>query len=250
MGGSERERREAAKSCSSDIEVSSNLPLMLLSILALLALPVSSLAGIKLQNGFERVYIQVATSCLSTSLFTTSQPFGINGFRVRATILRDPTGNEPSALLDPPLEGPSSKGLDHSIHVPFMGNGSVRNGDLVVDVLLGAISFSRADSNGTRVPLTREFKDTKSPYARNYVQSLRGNAYQAQFSFSSDPEEMFFGTGQQACCNDNSVNKKGQVVDLFNYNSHVTLPVWMSNKVCISSILALVLNICRDTSSS
>jgi len=214
-------------------------------VLSLLALPISpSLAtnatGIKLQNGFERVYIQVATSCLSGSPFpTTRQPFGINGFRVRATILRDPTGNEPSALLHPPLEGPSSKGLDHSINVPFMGNGSIRNGHLGVDILLGAISFHRVHPNGTRVPLTSEFKDTKSPYARNYVQSLRGNAYQAQFSFSSDPEEMFFGTGQQACCNDNSVNKKGQIVDLFNYNSHVTLPVLMSNKVCISSILAL-----------
>ncbi|KAL9709228.1 hypothetical protein Ac2012v2_007582 [Leucoagaricus gongylophorus] len=188
--------------------------------LCLLTLPISvSLAtnatGIKLQNGFERVYIQ---------------PFGINGFRVRATILRDPTGNEPSALLDPPLEGPSSKGLEHSINVSFMGNGTIRNGDLVVNILFGTISFYRIEPNGTRIPLTGEFKDTKSPYARSYIQSLRGSAYQAQFSFSSDPDEMFFGTGQQACCKDNSVNKKGQVVDLFNYNSHVTLPVWMSNK--------------------
>ena len=131
-----------------------------------------------------------------------------------------------------------------------MGNGTIRNGHLVVDVLFGAISFHRVDPNGTRVLLTNEFKDTKSPYARNYVQSFRGNAYQAQFSFSSDPEEMFFGTGQQACCNDNSVNKKGQIVDLFNYNSHVTLPVWMSNKVCISSRNLAGLNISRDTSSS
>ncbi|KIJ36071.1 hypothetical protein M422DRAFT_134145, partial [Sphaerobolus stellatus SS14] len=47
--------------------------------------------GIKFQNGFERVYIQ---------------PFGFNGFRVRASLLRDPTGSELSALIDPPLEGP------------------------------------------------------------------------------------------------------------------------------------------------
>ncbi|KAF5350612.1 hypothetical protein D9756_008631 [Leucocoprinus leucothites] len=194
-------------------------------VLRLLALPISiSLAadyfqpkatGIKLQNGFERVYIQ---------------PFGNNGFRVRATILRDPTGNEPSAFLDPPLEGPSSKGLEHSINAPFMGNGTIRNGDLVVEVLFGATSFYRVEPNGTRTLLTNEFKDTKSPYARNYVQNIVGNAYQAQFSFSADPDEMFFGTGQHACCKDHSVNKKGQVVDLFNYNSHVTLPVWMSNK--------------------
>ncbi|KXN83508.1 hypothetical protein AN958_01366 [Leucoagaricus sp. SymC.cos] len=191
----------------------------------LLALPISiSLAagyfrpnatGIKIQNGFERVYIQ---------------PFGNHGFRVRATILRDPTGNEPSAFLDPPLEGPSSRGLDHSINVPFMGNTTVRNGNLVVDVLFGVTSFYRVESNGTRTLLTGEFRDTKAPYARNYVQDLRGLAYQAQFSFSADPDEMFFGTGQHACCKDHSVNKKGQVVDLFNYNSHVTLPVWISDK--------------------
>ncbi|EEB98807.1 hypothetical protein MPER_01622 [Moniliophthora perniciosa FA553] len=47
--------------------------------------------GVKLQNGYERVYIQ---------------PFGNHAFRVRASIMRDPTGNEWSALLDPPLEGP------------------------------------------------------------------------------------------------------------------------------------------------
>jgi hypothetical protein len=114
-----------------------------------------------------------------------------------------------------------------------MGNAAVRNGDLVVEVLLGVISFYRVESNGTRTLLTGEFKDTKAPFARNYVQDLRGNAYQAQFSFSADTDEMFFGTGQQACCKDHSVNKKGQVVDFYNYNSHVTLPVWMSNKVCL-----------------
>jgi hypothetical protein len=67
--------------------------------------------------------------------------------------------------------------------------------------------------------------------ARNYVQDIRGQSFQAQFGFSADPDEMFFGAGQQACCKDHSVNKKGQIIDLINYNSHVTLPVWMSNKV-------------------
>jgi hypothetical protein len=115
-----------------------------------------------------------------------------------------------------------------------MGSATIRNGDLVVQVLFGVISFFRVEPNGEWSLLTGEFQDTKAPYARNYVQDLRGTAYQAQFSFSADPDEMFFGTGQQACCKDHSVNKKGQVVDLYNYNSHVTLPVWMSNKVLIN----------------
>ncbi|TFY81058.1 hypothetical protein EWM64_g2951 [Hericium alpestre] len=44
--------------------------------------------GIRLQNGFERVFIQ---------------PFGNHAFRVRASLMRDPTGTELSAFLDPPL---------------------------------------------------------------------------------------------------------------------------------------------------
>ncbi|EKM78298.1 hypothetical protein AGABI1DRAFT_121418 [Agaricus bisporus var. burnettii JB137-S8] len=194
-------------------------------ILCYLVLPISlSLAadyfnpnatGIKLQNGFERIHIQ---------------PFGNHGFRVRASLLRDPTGREPSALIDPPLEGPSSKGLEHSITIPFRGNATVRNGNLVVDVSFGVTSFSRVEPNGTLTLLTSEYADTKVLPARYYVQDIHGQSFQAQFGFSADPDEMFFGTGQHACCKDHTVNKKGQIVDLINYNSHVTLPIWMSNK--------------------
>ncbi|KII91682.1 glycoside hydrolase family 31 protein [Plicaturopsis crispa FD-325 SS-3] len=172
--------------------------------------------GIKLQNGFERVYIQ---------------PYGNHGVRVRASLMRDPTGRELSALLDPPLEGAGGgNGLTHDQTVPFHGNATLQNGNLLVDVVLGVLSFYRVEQNGSRTLLTAEYTDTKALPSRFYTQDFRASSFSAQFSFSSDPNEQFYGTGQQACCNDNSVNKKGQVVDLINWNSHVTLPVFMSNK--------------------
>ncbi|KAG5653177.1 hypothetical protein H0H81_001894 [Sphagnurus paluster] len=177
--------------------------------------------GIKLQNGFERVYIQ---------------PFGNHGIRVRASLLRDPTGNEPSAFFDPPLEGPGgSQGLAHDITLPFQGSASLRNGRLIAQVSRGVISFLRVEQNGTTTLLTSEYSDAKSLPSRYYTQDFRSSSFAAQFAFSSTPDEQFYGAGQQACCKDHSVNKKGQVVDLINFNSHVTLPIYMSNKVCWAS---------------
>ncbi|KAI3613081.1 glycoside hydrolase family 31 [Moniliophthora roreri] len=172
--------------------------------------------GIKIQNGFERVLIQ---------------PFGNHGFRVRTSIMRDPTGNEWSTLLDPPLEGPGGgQGLRHDIIIPYRGSGTIRNGDLIAQVTNGTISFLRAETNGSTTHLTSEYRDVKSLPPRYYIQQFLASSFAAEFSFSSDPDEQFYGAGQQACCDDNSVNKKGQVIDLINYNSHVTLPVYMSNK--------------------
>lgn len=172
--------------------------------------------GIKLQNGFERVYIQ---------------PFGNHGIRVRASLLRDPTGNEPSAFFDPPLEGPGgSQGLAHDITLLFQGSASLRNGRLIAQVSRGVISFLRVEQNGTTTLLTSEYSDAKSLPSRYYTQDFRSSSFAAQFAFSSTPDEQFYGAGQQACCKDHSVNKKGQVVDLINFNSHVTLPIYMSNK--------------------
>lgn len=157
--------------------------------------------------------------------------------RVRASLMKDPTGQELSALLDPPLEGPGGgQGLSHDIELPFQGNATIRNGDLITEVSNGFISFFRAESNGSRTLLTAEYTDTKALQPRYYIQDFRASSFEAQFSFTSTPEEQIYGTGQQACCDDNSVNKKGQVVDLINYNSHVTLPVYMSNKVSFTSV--------------
>ncbi|KAJ8082690.1 hypothetical protein PM082_008546 [Marasmius tenuissimus] len=172
--------------------------------------------GIKLQNGYERVYIQ---------------PFGNHAFRVRASIMRDPTGNEWSAIIDPPIEGPGgNQGLSHDIKLPYQSSATIRNGNLVASVQNGTISFHRVESNGSTTLLTSEFTDTKTLLPRFYFQDFRASSFESYFSFSADEDEQFYGVGQQACCKDHSVNKKGQVVDLINWNSNVRLPVWMSNK--------------------
>ena len=90
------------------------------------------------------------------------------------------------------------------------------------------------DGSETTELLTSEYQDTKTLTARFYRQDFRASSFAAEFSFTSDPDEQFFGAGQQACCKDNTVNKKGQVIDLLNFNSQVTLPVYMSSKVIIS----------------
>ncbi|KAJ7834163.1 glycoside hydrolase family 31 protein [Mycena leptocephala] len=180
----------------------------------------ASSTGLKLENGFERIYVQ---------------PYGENGIRVRASLLRDPTGTEPSALLDPPLEGPGGgAGLSTDTLVPFMGNGTLQNGNILARITFGVISFYRISTttNGSQIfdLLTSEYTDTKTLMARFYRQDFPSNSFAAEFSFSSDLTEQFYGAGQQPCCTDNTVNKKGQVVDFLNFNSQVTLPIYMSNK--------------------
>lgn len=136
---------------------------------------------------------------------------------MRASLLRDPTGNELSALIDPPLEGPEdgkSAGLAHDQTVRY-GNASVpiRNGNMVVEVsTLGLIAFYRVEPNGTRTLLTSEYNDTKALASRYYTQDFRSSSFEAMFSFASSPDEMFFGAGQQACCRDHTVNKKGRYI--------------------------------------
>ncbi len=146
--------------------------------------------------------------------------------------MRGPSGQELSALLDPPIEGPGGgQGTAHDVKVPFMGSATIRNGDLVADILHGVISFFRVEQNGSRTLLISEYTDTKALQARYYRQDFRAASFEAQFSFTSTPDEQFYGVGQQACCKDHSVNKKGQVIDFINFNSNVRLPVYMSNKV-------------------
>lgn len=157
-----------------------------------------SSTGIKLQN--ERVSIQVCLCFFMLGYLNMVQPYGNNGIRVRASLIRDPTGNELSALLDPPLQGPG-------------GNQQI---------------------NGSWTLLTQEFTDDKYLCSRYYVEEFKTPSFMAESSFTSDPTEQFYGAGQQACCKVNPVNKKGQSIDLINFNSFVPLPVYMSNKVSVA----------------
>ncbi|KAH0396354.1 hypothetical protein KCU89_g9393, partial [Aureobasidium melanogenum] len=49
--------------------------------------------GVRIQHGFETVLVQ---------------PYGYDGFRVRAWAFRPPSGNEISFLYDPPVEDPGN----------------------------------------------------------------------------------------------------------------------------------------------
>ena len=75
--------------------------------------------GFRMQHGFETVLVQ---------------PFGYDGFRVRAWAFRPPTGNEISFLYDPPLEGPEN-GKAHGMNYDTKTNGNqcvvIRNGNTV-----------------------------------------------------------------------------------------------------------------------
>ncbi|TFY80519.1 hypothetical protein EWM64_g3490 [Hericium alpestre] len=101
---------------------------------------------------------------------------------------------------------------------------------LVAELAGGVLAFYRLEADGVRTLLTQEYTDDKALPARYYTQEFRASSFAAQFAFSSDVEEMMFGVGQQACCRDSTVNKKGQVVDLLNFNSQVPIPVFMSSK--------------------
>ena len=76
--------------------------------------------GFLINHGFEKVLVQ---------------PFGHDGFRVRAWPFRPPTGDEISFIYDPPLEGfENGKSLGMSYETTVYGTQivAIRNGNTVV----------------------------------------------------------------------------------------------------------------------
>ncbi|RFU25779.1 hypothetical protein B7463_g10544, partial [Scytalidium lignicola] len=178
--------------------------------------------GFRMQHGFETVLVQ---------------PFGYDGFRVRAWPFRPPAGNEISFLYDPPLEGPEGgKARDMSFDTAFNGNRSVaiRKGNMIARTVptpgsTGAyrLGFFRVESDGSETLLTNEYSPLKSINPRYYHWTGPGSEFSAEFSFSTTPDEQIYGTGTQQ---DHLVNKKGSVIDLINFNGHIPTPMFMSNK--------------------
>jgi len=177
--------------------------------------------GFRMQHGFETVLVQ---------------PFGYDGFRVRAWPFRPPTGHEISFVYDPPLEGPEdgeARGM--SFDTAFNGNQSeeLRNGNMVVRTSGWAgpggyrLAFYRVETNGSETLLTNEYAPLKSTNPRYYSWTGPGSEFAAEFSFSTTPNEQIYGTGTQQ---DHLVNKKGMTIDLVNFNTHIPTPVFMSNK--------------------
>ncbi|KAF1356110.1 glycosyl hydrolases family 31-domain-containing protein [Delphinella strobiligena] len=177
--------------------------------------------GFRIQHGFETVLVQ---------------PFGYDGFRVRAWPFRPPSGNEISFLYDPPLEGPEN-GIAHGMSYDTKTNGnqsvSTRNGNTIVrtfglDAGHYRLAFYRVEDDGSETLLTNEYSPVKSLNPRYYSWSNSiSSDFSAAFSFSSTPDEQIFGTGTQQ---DHMINKKGSVIDLVNFNTHIPTPLFMSSR--------------------
>ncbi|KAK6441773.1 hypothetical protein LTR95_001997 [Oleoguttula sp. CCFEE 5521] len=181
--------------------------------------------GVRLQHGFETVLVQ---------------PYGFDGFRVRAWAFRPPNGNEISFLYDPPLEGPGNSnaapaGFTYDTTIDGSQNLTLRNGNTIVrtfspngdDVTNVRFAFYRVDDDGSESLLTNEYAPIKSLNPRYYEWTGAGYEFSAAFSFSTTPDEQIYGTGTQQ---DHMVNKKGMVIDMINFNSHIPTPVFMSSK--------------------
>ena len=152
-----------------------------------------------MQHGFETVLIQ---------------PYGYDGFRIRAWPFRAPSGNEVGFLYDPPLEGfENGKSHGMSFDMTIDGNGThfLRNGNIIVRTFGPAqaathLVFYRIEANGSETLLTNEYAPVHYMNPRYYAWDGPGTAFSAEFSFSTTPDEQIYGTGTQQ---DHAVNKKG-----------------------------------------
>lgn len=179
--------------------------------------------GFLIRHGFETVLVQ---------------PFGYDGFRVRAWPFNPPDGKEVSFLYDPPLEGPEngvSLGMKYDQKVNGTEIAIIRNGNTLAKTYSPnrnnhtrtKLAFYRIADDGTETLLTNEFSPLKSLASRYYEWNGPGSDFSAAFSFSTTPDEQIFGTGTQQ---DHLLNKKGNVIDLINFNTHIPTPVFMSSK--------------------
>lgn len=176
--------------------------------------------GFRMQHGFETVLVQ---------------PFGYDGFRVRAWPFRPPNGNEVSFLYDPPLEG-YENGTAHGMNADTLFNGNtsmaIRNGNTIVRTQGSAVgdwnlAFYRVNADASETLLTNEYAPLKHLAPRHYTWAGSGYEFSAAFSFSTTPDEQIFGTGTQQ---DALVNKKGSTTDMINFNANIPTPVFMSSK--------------------
>ncbi|OBT76318.1 hypothetical protein VF21_03304 [Pseudogymnoascus sp. 05NY08] len=108
-------------------------------------------SGFHMRHGFENVLVQ---------------PYGYDGFRVRAWAFRPPNGNEISFLYDPPLEGPEN-GVSLRIEDATLIDGTdqieIRNGNTICRTFGGTfakthtrLAFYRVESDGSETMLLNQ----------------------------------------------------------------------------------------------
>lgn len=154
--------------------------------------------GFRIQHGFESVLVQ---------------PFGYDGFRVRAWPFRPPNGNEISFFVDPPEEGPgnsTSLGMTYDVKVNGTQFAAIRNGNTIVKTFspnqnnhtLVRLAFYRLEEDGSETLLLNEYSPLKSLNSRYYSWNGPGFEFEAAFSFATTPDEQIYGTGRAAFCRD------------------------------------------------
>ena len=180
--------------------------------------------GFYMTHGFETLLVQ---------------PFGYDGIRVRAWPFRAPDPNQVSFLYDPPLEGPENGkpvGMSYDTTVNGSHFVALRNGNTIVKTFGDAgdtaggnyrLAFYRVETNGSETLLTTEYRPLKSINPRYYYWPGPGYEFSAEFAWSTGPDEQIYGTGTQQ---DHLVNKKGSVIDMVNFNTHIPTPVFMSSR--------------------
>ncbi|KAK5128684.1 hypothetical protein LTR85_000017 [Meristemomyces frigidus] len=190
--------------------------------------------GFRLQHGFETVLVQ---------------PYGYDGFRVRAWPYRPPNGNEISFLYDPPLEGPgkgTAAGMDYDMKVNGTQYVVLRNVNTAVKTYSATadnttnarLAFYRIESDGSETLLTNEYAPLKSVIPRYYSWNRPGYEFSAAYPFSTTPDEQIYGTGTHQ---DHLVNKKGNVIDLHFSETGRTImrPLYMDFSTTDSDIMRM-----------
>jgi alpha-D-xyloside xylohydrolase len=139
--------------------------------------------GFCIQHGFETV---------------TVQPFGYDGFRIRAWPFRPPNGNEISLLYDPRLEGPengAARGMGYDTTLNGNQSFSLRNGQTVVQTEgheggYWRLRFYRVEDDGSLTLLANEYAPLKTINPRYYSwRDSRGFEFEADFSWSATSGE-------------------------------------------------------------
>ena len=148
--------------------------------------------GFRIQHGFETVLVQ---------------PYGYDGFRIRAWPFRPPNGNEISFLYDPPLEGPAniSSGMQYDTKVNGTQSAAIRNGNTIAKTFspngnnhtIVRLAFYRVEDDGSETLLTNEYAPLKALNPRYYEWNGPGYEFAAAFSFSTTPDEQIYGTGER-----------------------------------------------------
>ncbi|MCH3972288.1 MAG: family 31 glucosidase [Oscillospiraceae bacterium] len=159
------------------------------------------------------------------------QPFGKNGFRVRATQLSTFQASQPSALTEPKAPQPFSS-------AEITGNSArLQNGDIICEVLCtgklkfynrnGDLLLEEYDKNRFRESAPGEADSALEIAPRTFVPHRQTDHFALTVRFEAKEGERFYGMGQYP---QPYLNLRGCVLELSQRNSQVTVPFAVSNR--------------------